>query len=135
MPKFSQKSKNNLDTCHPDLRYIFNTVIRHFDCTILEGHRSKERQNAAYEAGKSQLSYPQSKHNKQPSMACDVIPYPVDWHDLARIRYFAGFVMGTARILRLTGCIDHEIRWGGDWSMDTQLKDNSFNDLVHFELV
>jgi len=27
-----------------------------------------------------------------------------------------------------------KIRWGGDWDMDTQTKDNKFDDLVHFEL-
>ena len=28
-----------------------------------------------------------------------------------------------------------EIRWGGDWDSDTQVKDNKFDDLVHFELI
>ena len=26
------------------------------------------------------------------------------------------------------------LRWGGDWDMDTQVKDNKFDDLVHFEI-
>lgn len=135
MPRFSNTSKERLATCHPDLRYIFNTVIKHFDCTIIEGHRSKERQNRAYESGKSQLKYPESKHNNEPSRAVDVIPYPVEWHNTARIYYFAGFVLGTAKILYSLGEISHELRWGGDWDMDTKVRDNSFNDLVHFELV
>jgi peptidoglycan L-alanyl-D-glutamate endopeptidase CwlK len=32
------------------------------------------------------------------------------------------------------GAIKHRIRWGGDWDMDNDLSDNTFNDLVHFEL-
>jgi hypothetical protein len=27
-----------------------------------------------------------------------------------------------------------EIRWGGDWDEDTQVKDELFNDLFHFEV-
>ena len=27
-----------------------------------------------------------------------------------------------------------DIIWGGDWDGDTDLKDNAFDDLVHFEL-
>ena len=26
------------------------------------------------------------------------------------------------------------LRWGGDWDNDTQLSNNKFDDLVHFEL-
>lgn len=31
MPKYSDRSKNRLRTCHKDLQLIFNTVIAHFD--------------------------------------------------------------------------------------------------------
>lgn len=33
------------------------------------------------------------------------------------------------------GKISSEVRWGGDWNNNTELKDNSFDDLVHFELI
>lgn len=26
------------------------------------------------------------------------------------------------------------LRWGGDWDSDTEVNDNSFDDLVHFEI-
>jgi hypothetical protein len=42
---------------------------------------------------------------------------------------FAGFVIGTAALMGIS------IRWGGDWDRDTYTKDNSFDDLVHFELI
>lgn len=135
MPKFSNQSLERLYTCHTDLQLLFNTVIEDFDCTIICGHRDAEAQNEAYRTGNSKLRYPQSKHNTVPSIAVDVAPYPIDWNDLRRFCYFAGFVVATSHWCYAEGSMKHKIRWGGDWDMDTQLKDNRFNDLVHFELV
>ena len=45
MPKFSRKSLSKLETCDKRLQDLFLTVVKKFDCTILEGHRSKDRQN------------------------------------------------------------------------------------------
>ena len=81
------------------------------------------------------LRWPQGKHNSMPSQAVDVAPYPINWHDRERFHYFAGYVMGVAERLRQEGKIRSYLRWGGDWSMDTQVKDNRFDDLVHFEIV
>jgi len=135
MSSYSARSRERLNTCHKDLRMIFNAVISHFDNSILCGHRDEAAQMEAYNSGKSQLKWPQSKHNKTPSMAVDVAPYPIDWDDLDRFRYFAGYVTGVADILHSEGLITHRLRWGGDWDRDTQVKDNNFNDLPHFELV
>ena len=30
--------------------------------------------------------------------------------------------------------MDINLRWGGDWDQDTEVKDNRFDDLGHFEL-
>lgn len=135
MPKFSARSLAALQTCHADIQAIFNEVILHFDCTVVQGHRGEQEQNAAFKAGKSKLQFPQSKHNHQPSMAADVVPYPIDWNDTDRMRYFAGFVKGIATLLYRQGAITHQLRWGGDWDRDTELKDNRFQDLPHFELI
>ncbi len=128
MPHFSQKSRERLRTCDESLQRIFNEVVRQFDCVILEGHRDKARQNSLNMEGKSQVTWPNSKHNSTPSHAVDVAPYPLDWNDRERFTYFAGVVMGTAAGMGI------ELRWGGDWDRDTEVKDNSFDDLVHFEL-
>ena len=128
MPAFSIASKEKLAQCHPDLQRVFERVIAHFDCTILVGQRSEADQNAAFAAGRSKLKYPQSKHNKRPSMAVDVSPYPIEWGDRDRQHFFAGVVMGTAQSMGI------KIRWGGDWDGDTETKDNTFDDLVHFEI-
>lgn len=128
MPAFGKASQEKLATCDPRLQKVFNEVIKHFDCTVIEGHRGEAAQNKAFAEGKSKLKYPQSKHNKTPSLAADVLPYPIDWNDTNRMRYFAGFVVGIAATMGI------KLRWGGDWNQNTELKDNSFNDLPHFEL-
>ena len=128
MPKFGRKSKENLNTCDSRLQKIFNEVIKHVDCSVLEGHRSKDRQNKLYEEEKTKVRYPDGRHNRQPSSAVDVTPYPVDWKDRERQTLFAGYVIGVASQMGIT------LRWGGDWDQDFQVVDNRFDDFPHFEL-
>jgi hypothetical protein len=129
MPSFGKKSTEKLAQCDKRIQEVLNEVVKHFDCSILCGHRGKEEQNEAYHSGRSKLKFPKSKHNGLPSMAVDVAPYPIDWNDIKRFHYFAGFVVGIAASKGIT------LRYGGDWDRDTQLKDNNFNDLPHFEIV
>lgn len=129
MYKFSSKSKAQLLTCHPELQRLFREVIKGYDCTIIQGHRGKEEQDEYFRTGKSKLEWPLSKHNKNPSLGVDVAPYPIDWNDLNRFYHFGGYVKGVADQL------DINIRWGGDWDGDNDLNDQTFNDLVHFELM
>lgn len=135
MPKFSQASFSKLSTCHPDLQVIFYTVIKYFDCTILEGFRNQADQETAFAHGATQLHWPHGKHNSQPSMAVDVIPYPVDFKDTLRAYYFGGIVMGIAKMLKDEGKITHSLRWGADWNSDTLVRNESFKDSSHFELI
>lgn len=129
MPTFSQTSIDRLATCHPNLRKVFAAVIMHVDCTILCGHRGKAEQQRAYLEGNSKLQWPNSKHNGTPSLAVDVAPYPIDWRAFARFHRFAGFVLGVASQLGV------KLRNGGDWDRDFDLKDQKFNDVMHFELI
>lgn len=129
MPTFSSISQARLATCHPDLQKLFSTVIQFWDCSVTAGFRNKADQDAAYHDGKSTKPWPQSKHNSTPSMAVDVYPYPIDFNDEKRMYAFAGFVLGIATSLHLN------IRWGGDWNQDHQVKNETFIDLPHFELV
>lgn len=128
MFRFGKRSEKNLETCHEDLQKVFREVIRYVDCAIICGHRGKEEQEQAFLEGRSKLRFPESKHNQLPSRAVDVLPYPVDWEDDRRFYYFAGFVMATAQSLGI------ELRYGGDWDGDYNLKDQNFFDLPHFEL-
>ena len=128
MPHFGKSSKKRLSTCDSKLQEIFNEVIKHVDCSVLEGHREKDRQNKLFEEGKTKVKYPDGRHNRQPSSAVDVTPYPVDWKDRERQTLFAGFVIGVASQMGIN------LRWGGDWDQDFQVVDNRFDDFPHFEL-
>ena len=128
MPKFGNKSKARLSTCDQRLQDVFNEVIKYVDCSVLEGHRSKERQNILYDEGKTKVRYPKGRHNASPSLAVDGAPYPIDWNDRERFHLFAGFVLGVARRMGVT------LRWGGDWNMNFEVDDNKFDDFPHFEL-
>lgn len=130
MPSFSSKSLEKLNTCHPDIIKIMKEAIKHVDFTVLEGARSKERQAELVRQGKSKTM--KSKHipgDDGLSHAIDIIAYPIDWKDKERQLLFAGYIKGIANALGI------KIRMGADWDGDFYTKDQTFNDLVHFELV
>ena len=127
MPRFSQKSQERLASCDPNLQKLFNEAIKYFNCIILEGHRSNERQTLLLSQGKTKTA--QSKHLSDPSRAVDAAPYPYNDKDIRRHYFFGGFISGLAKTMGI------KIRWGGDWDQDTEVNDQTFNDLVHFELV
>lgn len=130
MPTFGVASRSQLATCHPDLQRLFLDVVEAWDCTVIEGKRTEAQQKINVANGVSQTM--QSKHVYPigaPSLAVDVAPYPVKWTDLNRFYAFAGFVIATARKLKI------RVRWGGDWDSDRDLADQHFNDLPHFELI
>ena len=129
MAHYSQLSLRRLRTADSRLQQVFGRVILVFDNSILEGHRGEAAQNAAFDAGRSQLRFPRGNHNAYPSKAVDAAPWPLDWLDLKRFYAFGGFVIATAREMNIT------IRWGGDWDRDWTFTDQTFNDLVHFEIV
>ncbi len=134
MPKFSAISLFRLQTCHQDLVTLFTEVVKTFDCSILEGYRTKEAQEAAFLAGKTKLHYPDGNHNKRPSMASDVAPYPVNFNDIKRFYFFGGYVLGVAEKLLEAGKMAHRVRWGGAWNGELN-RGNMLNDYLHFELI
>jgi peptidoglycan L-alanyl-D-glutamate endopeptidase CwlK len=129
MPSYGKQSAQRLSTCDERLRKLFNEVILHYDCSILCGHRGEAEQNEAYEKGASKKQFPDSKHNKFPSLAIDAVPYPIDWADMERFRHFQGFVEATAIQMGI------KIRSGGDWDSDRDFKDQHLIDMPHFELI
>lgn len=135
MPVFSDQSKERLATCHEDLQVLMREVISHMDVIVLEGHRSKARQERMVREGKSRLHWPRSKHNARPSEAVDVAPYPVDWSNLRRFDYMGGLIEGIATRLHEEGKIDHMVKWGGDWDQDDDPSDEDFYDGLHVELI
>lgn len=143
MYKFSSKSVAKLHQCHPDLQILFSHVIKYFDCTVVHGHRTPDEQYKLYEKGRTKpgniVTYKNgttnpSRHNFIPSTAVDVVPYPIDWKDTDRMRYFGGLVLGVAMMLKAYDAIENDIVWGGDWDSDRILTDQSFIDLPHFQI-
>ena len=146
MPLFSRKSKSILNTCHDDIQRVCYEVIEFFDCKPIYGYRSPEAQAWLFHKGRvwrngvwviddplEVVTYKDgveklSRHNVFPSEGIDLIPYPVDWKDTIRISYFAGRVMQKAADMGVP------LVWGGDWDDDTEVKDQSLMDLVHFQL-
>lgn len=132
MPRFSQASKNQLATLHPKLQKILSEAILHVDFVIVEGHRGKAAQDAAYAKGNSQVRWPHGKHNSIPSRAVDITPYPVDWsdapHQIERLCFLAGVVTGIAASQGV------KLRWGGDWDSDLDIREERFRDRYHLEL-
>lgn len=129
MHKFGKVSKLRLATCHPDLQVLMNEAIKYIDFSVLCGHRTEREQNRALASGTSTKKWPESKHNKLPSLAVDIAPYPVDWEDTARFARLAGYI---ERIADEKGI---KIRWGGDWNDNFRTLDERLIDMPHIELM
>jgi peptidoglycan L-alanyl-D-glutamate endopeptidase CwlK len=130
MYQFGQKSQEKLKQLNYRLQQILLEAIQIIDFSITEGHRDEETQNDLYDQGLSKLQFPDSKHNSYPSMAVDIAPYPIDFDDHYRFIYLAGVIKAVAHRHGV------KIRWGGNWDGDDIIiRDQSFNDLVHFEIL
>ncbi len=129
MPRFSETSLTRLATCDERLQRICMELIRQYDVTIIQGFRSQLEQDEAFKEGASKKRWPMSGHNHHPSMAMDIAPWPVDREDREQFFYMAGLIMATANFLGIG------IRWGGDFDMDADFKDQTFIDLPHFEII
>lgn len=139
MPSYSNRSILRLETCHPDLQLVFNEVIKFYDVTILYGHRSASEQFELFKKGRREskgvwivdnkskiVTYRDgtnkpSNHQKSPSTAIDIIPYPFDndWYG-PEFNFMAGVVLRIAHEMGIG------LRWGGRWK---------WKDRPHFELI
>ena len=118
-PHFGTRSRKNLATCHPDLQRVAAEAIKHFDFTVICGHRNRANQEAAVASGASKLHWPKSRHNSNPSEAMDCVPHPLDWKDEDAFTAMAAEIKTAAE--RLGVALD----WGFDlWGWD----------MPHFEL-
>lgn len=129
MPEFGDRSKANIETVHPDLKRLFEEVVKTYDCSIICGYRGEDAQNYAYSIGSSRVTWPNSKHNIHLSSAIDVVPWPLDWENKKRFYHFAGYVWRVAESMGIL------VSWGGDWNRNLNLDDQNFFDLPHWELL
>ena len=124
MPKFGKRSKQRLRGVDTRLVNVLNELVKIMDVTIIEGLRSKQRQEILLKEGKTKTKF--SKHIE--GKAVDLAPYPIDWEDRDRFHYMGGMIRGIAKQLNIN------VRWGGDWDSDGETRDNRFDDLVHVEI-
>ena len=118
--KFGKISAKRKSECHIDLQKVLDMAIKEYDFTILCGHRGEAEQNKAFKEGNSKLKFPNSKHNKSPSLAVDIAPYPIDWNNIDRFRELSIIIKRCAKEAGI------KITWGGDW--------RTFKDYPHYEL-
>lgn len=113
------------------------------DVSLISGLRDEAEQDKLVAEGKSQVRFPNSKHNRLPkAYAVDFQPYPMPnvnatdpaKREKARKELWASlaYVAGAARVYAYAN--GFRLKWGGDWDMDGDLTDNNFDDLFHLEL-
>jgi peptidoglycan L-alanyl-D-glutamate endopeptidase CwlK len=129
MYNFSQRSLNNLKNVDERLVKICNELIKRTDFTVIEGHRSLERQKELFDKGFSKIDgiSKKGKHNYSPSLAIDIIPYkkglnPFDGTKESE-KMFNDLAVEFKKVAKE---LNIKIVWGGDWV--------SFRDLPHFQL-
>lgn len=126
--KFGIRSKKNLSTADTQLVKVCYEVIKHIDFTVIEGHRTLERQKELFDKGMSQIDgiSKKGKHNYLPSKAIDIIPYekghnPFDGSEKSELMFYRLH----REFVRASKKLNVKINWGGFWS---------FKDYPHIEL-
>ncbi|WP_369608208.1 M15 family metallopeptidase [Snodgrassella alvi] len=143
MYKLSKRSLTNLQGVNTNLVKVVQRAIEitKQDFMVTEGLRSREQCCINYGKGRTAQQCTQkgvpakyaqpniskvtwlnnpfaSKHSQ--GRAVDLVPYPVDWNDLAKFRSIAEAMKQAAKEL------DVSINWGGDWQKT--------KDYPHFEV-
>ena len=128
MPSFGAASKRHLATLDPQLQRLMNEAIKHVDFSITCGFRNQADQDKAFAEGYSKVKWPDGMHNKNPSRAVDIAPYPLDWNDAEAFTLLAGIIKGISYMLNIP------VRLGIDWDGDLNVKEHGFKDRPHLEL-
>lgn len=126
MPSFSKRSIENLATCKEPLIDLFLEVVKERDCSILCGHRNEADQEKAFNDKRSYVHFPNSRHNQHPSIAVDVMPYPINWDDRLGQHEFATYVFNTAMQMGI------RVQWGG---LFKTRNGKIFYDAPHWQLI
>lgn len=129
--RWSKKSQLVFDRLSPNLQRLVTRLRDEVgDISLLSGYRGPDEQNNLFEVGASTLRWPDSKHNKLPSIAVDIAPYPYPT-DEPKLWGALGYLAG--RAFGIAAEEGFRIRWGGDWDGDGDMTDQNFDDLFHIE--
>lgn len=127
---YGARSMRVIGECDWRLQHVANRALALdvLDIAAIEGHRDEEAQERAWRQKLSHKRWPESLHNRDPSHAIHLVPWPLDWRDTERFYLLGGVVLAAARLEGVA------IRFGGDWDGDGQVRDQTFMDLAHYEL-
>jgi peptidoglycan L-alanyl-D-glutamate endopeptidase CwlK len=132
MRKWSPNSKKVYDELDERLKVLVVRLRDEVtDISLTCGFRDRETQNTLFENSFSKVRWPDSKHNRRPSKAIDLQPYPYP-KMTSKVWGALGYIAGHA--IRIAAEEGFSIRWGGDWDGDGDMTDQDFDDLFHFEL-
>lgn len=131
MPVFSERSKKARAELHPFLQQLVDEAIKEIDFVILDAQRGRAEQEKAFRGGFSKAKFGQSAHNYIPAVALDICPFPIDFNNLDKPNGFKAIAKVFMRIAKEKKL---PVRWGGDWDMDGDWKDEKFLDWGHFEI-
>ncbi len=130
MPSFGRASKKHRNTLHSDLKEIVDEAIKHIDFSIIWGYRNKKEQTKAFKGKFSDKPWPESLHNKRPSDAMDLLPYPKGYKTT-----HLGWIKLAAHIMKAAKKKGKKVRWGGFFLRYRNGKYKLFFDAGHFQLV
>ena len=118
--KLSKVSEAKLSSVKPELQKVIRKAFETmpFDVVVLEGIRTKQRQEELYYKKPPATKTLKSKHLT--GNAVDLAPYPIDWNDTDRFEALADVVKKAAKTVGV------DIQWGGDWVTPI--------DLPHYEI-
>lgn len=117
------------------------------DVTVLETKRTEARQRELVTQGFSRSL--RSKHLAQPySLAVDIAPllinekgsHYIPWENTKQNRRYWYYISGimrcaTEQVLLSEKSSNYKFRWGGDFNGNSDLNDDDFLDLAHWEIV
>lgn len=138
MFKLSQRSLSRLVGVNEDLVSVVKRAIEisEVDFMVVEGIRTKQRQEELYAQGRTKPGKVvtwtmKSKHID--GLAVDIAPCnkdgSINWNDLKMFDKMADAMFKAAKELNIN------IRWGRDWDMDGIRGEKGETDSPHFELV
>lgn len=140
MSGFSEAELAKLRTCHSSLQIVLAEARDIVPFTVVEGFRDQKAQDAAFKAGRSELKWPNGKHNGKPSRAVDVAPTymdgqikRIDWEDLIAFGRITGCIQAIA--FRRDIVLRFGLDWNGDFHSVKRDPKESFLDAGHIELV
>lgn len=125
MASYGTQSRTRLSGCHSHIINVMEVVVVVYDNSVIWGHRGEQAQNRAFNAGFSSKEFPDSRHNLDPALAVDIVPYPIDWEDIGRFIELSWVVKGVAAAQNVP------LEWGGDW---TSVRVDGGPDYAHWQL-